>query len=77
MPKIIVETTHEEQEAVLKAIKSLDGQVVAVRVIAEEAGLPQSRARYALVDLIEAGKVERIASKAFNKHYVRYSYRII
>ena len=77
MPKITIETTHEEQEAVLKAIKSLDGQVVAVRVIAEEAGLPQSRARYALVDLIEAGKVERIASKAFNKHYVRYSYKII
>lgn len=76
MPKITIETTHEEQEAVLKAIKSLDGQVVAVRVIAEEAGLPQSRARYALVDLIEAGKVERIASKAFNKHYVRYSYKI-
>lgn len=76
MPKITIETTHEEQEAVLKAIKSLDGQVVAVRVIAEEAGLPQSRARYALVDLIEAGKVERIASKAFNKHYVRYSYKL-
>lgn len=77
MPKITIETTHEEQEAVLKAIKSLDGQVVAVRVIAEEAGLPQSRARYALVDLIEAGKVAREASKAFNKHYVRYSYKII
>ena len=76
MPKITIETTAEEQEAVLKAIKSLDGQVVAVRVIAEEAGLPQSRARYALVDLIEAGKVERIASKAFNKHYVRYSYKL-
>lgn len=77
MPKITIETTAEEQEAVLKAIKSLDGQVVAVRVIAEEAGLPQSRARYALVDLIEAGKVAREASKAFNKHYVRYSYKII
>lgn len=76
MPKITIETTAEEQEAVLKAIKSLDGQVAAVRVIAEEAGLPQSRARYALVDLIEAGKVERIASKAFNKHYVRYSYKL-
>lgn len=77
MPKIIVETTPEEQEAVLRAIKALEGQVVAVRVIAEEAGLPQSRARYALVDLIEAGKVAREASKAFNKHYVRYSYKII
>lgn len=76
MPKITIETTREEQEAVLKAVKALEGQVVAVRVIAEEACLPQTRARYALVDLIEAGKVERIASKAFNKHYVRYSYKI-
>lgn len=77
MPKITIETTHEEQEAVLRAIKALEGQVVAVRVIAEEAGLPQSRARYALVDLIEAGRVAREASEAFNKHYVRYSYKII
>lgn len=76
MPKIIVETTQEEQAAVLRAVKALEGQVVAVRVIAEEAGLSQSRARYALVDLIEAGKIERVASKAFNKHYVRYSYKI-
>lgn len=76
MPKIIVETTREEQAAVLRAVKALEGQVVAVRVIAEEAGLSQSRARYALVDLIEAGKIERVASKAFNKHYVRYSYKI-
>lgn len=77
MPKITIETTAEEQEAVIKAIRVLEGQVVAVRVIAEEAGLSQSRARYALVDLIEAGKVAREASKAFNKHYVRYSYKII
>ena len=76
MPKITIETTTEEQEAVIKAIRVLEGQVVAVRVIAEEAGLSQSRARYALVDLIEAGKIERVASKAFNKHYVRYSYKI-
>ena len=76
MPKITIETTAEEQEAVIKAIRVLEGQVVAVRVIAEEAGLPQTRARYALIDLIEAGKVERIASKAFNKHYVRYSNKL-
>lgn len=76
MPKITIETTQEEQAAVLRAVKALEGQVVAVRVIAEEAGLSQSRARYALVDLIEAGKIERVASKAFNKHYVRYSYKI-
>ena len=75
-PKITIETTPEEQAAVLKAIRALEGQVVAVRVIAEEAGLPQTRARYALVDLLESGKITREAVKAFNKHYVRYSYKI-
>lgn len=76
MPQITIETTQEERMAVLKAVKALEGQVVAVRVIAEEAHLPQTRARYALVDLIESGKITREAAKAFNKHYVRYSYKI-
>ena len=76
MPQITIETTPDEQEAVLRAIKALEGQVVAVRVIAEEANLPQSRARYAIEDLLEAGKISKIAAKAFNKHYVRYSYKV-
>lgn len=76
MPQIIIETTPEEREAVLKAIAKLEGQVVPVRVIALEAKLSQSRARYALVDLITADKIERIAAKAFNKHYVRYYYKL-
>lgn len=76
MPVITIETTPEEQEAVLNAIKALEGVVVSVRQIAEEANLSQSRTRYALDDLIGAGKITREASKAFNKHYVRYSYKI-
>ena len=76
MPQIIIETTPEEREAVLKAIAKLEGQVVPVRVIALEAKLSQSRARYALVDLITADKIERVAVKAFNKHYVRYCYKL-
>lgn len=76
MPQITIMTTPEEQEAVYEALKRLEGKVVPVREIAEEAGLPQSRARYALADLIEAGKVQRIPYRQFNKHYCRYSYRI-
>lgn len=77
MPSITIETTPEEQAAVLKALSVIGEVATPVRKIAEEAGLTQSRARYALVDLIEAGKVERVALKAFNKHYVRYSYKIL
>lgn len=76
MPKITIETTPEEQEAVYKALKLFEGKVVPVREIAEAAGIPQSRARYALADLLEAGKVAREPHKQFNKHYVRYSYKI-
>lgn len=77
MPQITIETTPEEQARVLEALGKLGEQVVAVRVIAEEAGMSQSRARYALEDLIEANKIARVASKAFNKHYVRYFYKIL
>ena len=74
MPQITIETTPEEQDAVYEAIKRLSGQVVAVRVIAEEAGIPQSRARYALADLLDKGRVVRQPHRNFNKHYCRYSY---
>lgn len=74
MPKITIETTLEEQEAVLEVIKKHEGEVIPVRVLAEESGLKQSRARYALEDLLESGKVLRTPVKQFNKHYVRYSY---
>ena len=76
MPQITIETTQEEQEAVYEALKRLGGKVVAVREIAEEAGIPQSRARYAIVDLLEAKRVVREPHRNFNKHYVRYSYKV-
>ena len=77
MAQFIVETTPEEREAVLRVIKQIEGQTVPVRVIAEMADMSQSRARYALIDLLEARKIERVASKAINKHYVRYSYKLL
>lgn len=77
MASITIETTPEEREAVLHVIKELDGQQVPVAKIANEAGLGQTRARYVLMDLIEQGKIRRVAQRAINKHYIRYSYEII
>lgn len=77
MAQFVVETTPEEREAILNVIKQIEGQTVPVRVIAEMADMSQSRARYALIDLLEARKIERVASKAINKHYVRYSYKLL
>lgn len=77
MAKFTIETTQEEQEAVLETLKKFEGKVVPVREIASDAGMPQSRARYAILDLIDAGKVEKVPAKAFNKHYVRYMYKVL
>ncbi len=77
MAKITIETTPEEQAKVLKALETLNGEVTPVSTIANMAGLSPSRTRYALIDLVDACKIERVAHKAFNKHYVRYSYNIL
>lgn len=77
MAKFVVETTPEEQYKVLQVLRQLQGQTVPVSAIAEKAGMRPSRARYTIEDLIDAGKVKKIASKAFNKHYVRYSYEVL
>lgn len=70
-------TTAEEQKCVLEAIKRLEGNTVAVSAIAKEAHMNQNRVRYVITDLEEAGKIERIPTKAFNAHYVRYAYRVV
>lgn len=45
--------------------------------VAKEAGIGNNRVRYVITDLIEAGKVKRIATKAMSKHYVRYKYEVL
>lgn len=77
MAQISIVTTVEEQEKVLKAIIKLQGQTVAVSAIAREAGMNQNRVRYVITDLIEAGKIKREATKAFNKNYIRYKYEVL
>lgn len=77
MAQINIVTTVEEQEKVLKALRKLQGQTVAVSAIAKEAGMNQNRVRYVITDLIEAGKIKREATKAFNKNYIRYKYEVL
>lgn len=77
MAQINVTTTQDEQDKVLRALRDLDGAMAPVSKIATMAGLKQSRARYALIDLVEAGKVEKVPHRAFNKHYIRYSYNVL
>lgn len=76
MAAIIVKTTYEEQKKILKAVEMFEGKVVSVADLASWAGMNQSRARYALMDLVDQGIVERIPTKAFNKNYIRYSYKV-
>ena len=77
MARINIVTTPEEQDLVYKAIAVLSGQTVSVSDIAKEAGLNQNRVRYVITDLEEAGKIKRIPTKAFNKHYIRYKYEVV
>lgn len=77
MIAIVIKTTYEEQKKVLKAVEMFEGKIVSVADLASCAGLNQSRARYALMDLVDQGVVERIPEKAFNKNYIRYSYNIV
>ena len=77
MAQINVTTTADEQAKVLQALYDLNGEVAPVSKIASMCGLKQSRARYAIIDLIDAGKVEKVPHRAFNKHYVRYSYNVL
>ena len=71
MAQITITTTKEEQDRVVEALKKLQGQTVSVAAISAMAGMNQSRVRYAITDLLEAGKIKREATKAFNKNYIR------
>lgn len=77
MAQFTVNTTTEEQSRVLKAIVELNGETAPVSVIARMTELRQSRVRYAIQDLVDAGRIEKVPTKAFNKHYVRYCYKVL
>ena len=76
MANIVIKTTAEEQNKVIKALRELKEEPTSVSAVAAYTGLKQSRVRYAIIDLLDAGKIERVTVKAFNKHYIRYSYKV-
>lgn len=76
MAVVYITTTPDEQKKVYDFICTLSGEQISVSQMANKIGLAQSRVRYAIEDLISNGYVERVPIKAFNKHYVRYSYKV-
>lgn len=82
MATIIIETTAEEQQDVIYAINSINrraqaGVAVPMSLIATEADMTANRVRYVISDLLDAGRISRTPIRAFNKHYVRYSYTVV
>lgn len=77
MASINIITTPEEQEVVLKALATVEGQTLSVTKIARLAKLNPNRVRFIILDLVDAGKVERIPTRAINSHYIRYSYKVV
>ena len=76
MPIIAITTTPEEQEQMLGVIRTIDStEAISVACLARMASMNASRARYAIADLVDQGRVVRVPIKAFNKKYVRYSYK--
>lgn len=76
MAKIEILTTQEEQDSIIEALKKLKGQTVAVSKIASLTTVNKNRIRYIITDLEDMGKIQRIPTKAFNKHYIRYKYEV-
>ena len=77
MAQINISTTEDERSKVLRALREIDGEIVSVADIATKANLKQSRTRYVIMDLIEAGLIERVPHRMFNKYYIRYSYNVL
>lgn len=77
MATISINTTAEEQSKILDVLKKLHGETVPVSKIADIAGMNQNRVRYIITDLVDAGKIKKVPTKAFNAHYVRYKYEVL
>lgn len=77
MAIIEIKTTQYEQNKVLEAIKRLEGETVALSRVAKESGISENRTRYVVTDLIDAGRVRRIPTKAMSAHYIRYKYEVV
>ena len=77
MAQINIITTKEEQEKVIIALHKHVGQTVAMSLIARETSIKPNRVRYVIADLLDAGRIRRVPTKAFNEHYIRYTYEVV
>ena len=77
MARFVIETTQEEQDKVLEVLKQVEGKTMSVGKLAEMANMSQSRVRYAILDLLDKNKIAKVPTKAINKYYVRYTYKIL
>ena len=76
MSIIAITTTPDEQEKVLEVVRTIDStKAISVARLAEMANMNASRVRYAIADLVDQGRIELVPIRAFNKNYIRYSYR--
>ena len=71
-----VESTETERTSVLGVLSNVK-EVISVNQIAKKAGIGESRARNAILDLEEQGILRRVPIKQFNKHYTRYRYEVL
>lgn len=69
--------TDTQVKKVLIYLKRHPGEVLAVADIANTLHFPHSTIRYLLVDMEERGLIKRIPTKAFNCHYIRYTYEVL
>lgn len=77
MAIIKITTSEDERKRVIEAIKIVQGETVPMTVIASYAGMNPNRVRYVITDLLEDGRIKREATKAYNKHYLRYKYFVV
>lgn len=77
MKKLYTEIRPEEKEAIIEAIRTINGQVSSVASVAKIAGMNPNRARFVVDELQEENKIARKVAKRYNEHYVRYTYEVV
>ena len=77
MATVTVKIYQSEKDQVVEVLKKLKDQTVAVSAIAKEAGINPNRCRFVIDELLQEGKITKIATKQFNPRYVRYKYEVV
>lgn len=77
MATFSIETTKEEQDAVVSAIHKTKAEgTVSMSRLAEVSGVGKNRVRYVITDLLDKNRIRQISTKHFNEHYKRFRYEV-